>query len=232
MKYESNFIAHYGVAGQQWGKRRYQNEDGSLTMEGRDHYGIMGIRESSSPDSYSRYEHPRIQETQYRRPPPPKKTPVSENSDPNIEAEKEAKRKKVAKALTITGGILLTAAAGYGIYKLASSDKARDFMSRVTDTRPRDSRSSPDIEVPVREKYEPKHTKYTYRPGLNPKYPTMTSMGYSRYDGSGYNTDKNGFRNTGYTNKHPTVIINSPKQGVFSMPNLSVIAFKYLRKNI
>ena len=38
--------------------------------------------------------------------------------------------------------------------------------------------------------------------------------------------------NTGYINKHPTVIINSPKQGVFSMPNLSVIAFKYLRKNI
>lgn len=36
----ADYIAHYGVQGQKWGKRRYQNEDGSLTEEGRSHYGI------------------------------------------------------------------------------------------------------------------------------------------------------------------------------------------------
>lgn len=33
-------LAHYGVKGQKWGFRRFRNEDGSLTAEGRDHYGI------------------------------------------------------------------------------------------------------------------------------------------------------------------------------------------------
>lgn len=31
---------HYGVRGQKWGTRRYQNPDGSLTAEGREHYGL------------------------------------------------------------------------------------------------------------------------------------------------------------------------------------------------
>lgn len=35
----AEFLAHHGVKGQRWGKRRYQNTDGSLTPEGRIHYG-------------------------------------------------------------------------------------------------------------------------------------------------------------------------------------------------
>lgn len=34
-----DYLAHHGIAGQKWGVRRYQNEDGSLTPEGREHYG-------------------------------------------------------------------------------------------------------------------------------------------------------------------------------------------------
>lgn len=34
-----NYLAHFGVLGQKWGIRRYQNEDGTLTDEGRKHYG-------------------------------------------------------------------------------------------------------------------------------------------------------------------------------------------------
>lgn len=33
-----NYLAHHGVKGQKWGIRRYQNEDGSLTTEGRARY--------------------------------------------------------------------------------------------------------------------------------------------------------------------------------------------------
>lgn len=32
-------LAHHGVKGQKWGIRRYQNEDGTLTAEGRAKYG-------------------------------------------------------------------------------------------------------------------------------------------------------------------------------------------------
>lgn len=34
----SSYIAHYGIPGQKWGIRRYQNADGSLTEEGKRHY--------------------------------------------------------------------------------------------------------------------------------------------------------------------------------------------------
>ena len=33
-------LYHYGVPGQSWGRRRFQNADGSLTALGRDHYGV------------------------------------------------------------------------------------------------------------------------------------------------------------------------------------------------
>lgn len=32
------YLAHHGIKGQRWGVRRYQNEDGSLTPEGRERY--------------------------------------------------------------------------------------------------------------------------------------------------------------------------------------------------
>lgn len=36
----SNDLYHHGIKGQRWGERRYQNEDGSLTPEGKIHYGV------------------------------------------------------------------------------------------------------------------------------------------------------------------------------------------------
>ena len=37
-----DYLEHHGVKGQHWGVRRYQNEDGSLTAEGREKYGQQG----------------------------------------------------------------------------------------------------------------------------------------------------------------------------------------------
>lgn len=37
---ENESLAHHGVHGMHWGVRRYQNSDGSLTPEGRRHWGI------------------------------------------------------------------------------------------------------------------------------------------------------------------------------------------------
>lgn len=41
-----SYLIHYGIQGQKWGVRRFQNEDGSLTPEGREHYGYGSKRDN------------------------------------------------------------------------------------------------------------------------------------------------------------------------------------------
>lgn len=41
-------LYHHGVIGQKWGQRRYQNEDGSLTEEGRRHRGYKTTSSSKN----------------------------------------------------------------------------------------------------------------------------------------------------------------------------------------
>lgn len=40
-------LYHWGILGQRWGHRRFQNEDGSLTAEGRERYGVSEARSKS-----------------------------------------------------------------------------------------------------------------------------------------------------------------------------------------
>ena len=42
---DENVIKHWGIFGQKWGVRRFQNKDGSLTPEGRERYGVGPARD-------------------------------------------------------------------------------------------------------------------------------------------------------------------------------------------
>ena len=59
----NDYLAHYGTKGQKWGIRRYQNEDGSLTDEGKRRYGnsvfISGTTKTYEEGSYKRDELPK-----------------------------------------------------------------------------------------------------------------------------------------------------------------------------
>ena len=46
----SNYIKHHGIKGQQWGVRRFQKEDGSLTPAGEKRYTLKNTRFSESVD--------------------------------------------------------------------------------------------------------------------------------------------------------------------------------------
>ena len=50
MTWEENYLAHYGIKGQSWGIRRFQNEDGTLTEEGKQRYGVDGDEKYDSKD--------------------------------------------------------------------------------------------------------------------------------------------------------------------------------------
>lgn len=42
---DPSYLIHSGIKGMKWGERRFQNEDGTLTEEGRKRYGVHSDKE-------------------------------------------------------------------------------------------------------------------------------------------------------------------------------------------
>jgi len=42
-----SYLYHHGIKGQKWGIRRFQNDDGTLTAEGKKRYGVESVSEMS-----------------------------------------------------------------------------------------------------------------------------------------------------------------------------------------
>ena len=57
MLWEDNYLTHYGIKGQHWGVRRFQNLDGTLTQEGKERYRstdtifVSGSSKTQDPSS-------------------------------------------------------------------------------------------------------------------------------------------------------------------------------------
>ena len=54
--YENDELKHWGILGMHWGVRRYQNEDGTLTPEGRERYGVKTAEETQKLSYSKKYE--------------------------------------------------------------------------------------------------------------------------------------------------------------------------------
>ena len=115
---DDNYLAHYGVKGQKHGLRRYQNEDGTLTAEGREHYGIGENIRTVYNNSKSA-----INKTQnaFHNQKEAFKSVISKKAivKPLTKKQKEERKKKVKKILLAAGAITLAAAGAYGLHRLS-----------------------------------------------------------------------------------------------------------------
>jgi chromosome segregation ATPase len=94
-------IAHHGVKGQEWGKRKYQYEDGSLTPEGKKHYGVGdGDGRSNGANNKKAPSKNNTSQNQNTNGPTPEELAAQE------QARKAAKRKKILIAAGITAAAI------------------------------------------------------------------------------------------------------------------------------
>lgn len=127
---ENNYLSHWGIKGMKWGKRRYQNPDGTLTAEGKKRYGDdvhedyrrahdkKSIKQMSDKELQARNN--RLQmEQNYKR-----------------MTQKTGRGKKLVNAFVSTAGTITAVAGAYATYKTLANkglDKIGDFVVNSID---------------------------------------------------------------------------------------------------
>lgn len=113
----NEYIAHHGVKGQQWGDRKYQYEDGSLTPEGKKHYGV-GDGSGKQPQ---------------KKQVPKKSTATSSTTKTKADLEKELEEAKLReqkqkrnKKIAIAAGIAATVIVAAVLGKKLHDKKIQD----------------------------------------------------------------------------------------------------------
>lgn len=130
----NGYLAHYGVKGQKWGVRNWQNADGTYTDAGRQRYWGGGQRQITPANaalpaarrSITRSNTP-IQRSQVAKPTTMARKPTAE--------EMEARRQRTRRVIAIAAGVTLTAALAYGAYRGSTNlrNKARRDMLRTAE---------------------------------------------------------------------------------------------------
>lgn len=87
-------LMHYGIMGQKWGKRRYQNDDGTLTPEGRERYAKAAGAKLTSLDRKSDRDRANLNDAKIRV---ERATRKIDRNSTKARAQLKAK-KKLAKA--------------------------------------------------------------------------------------------------------------------------------------
>lgn len=99
----SDFLIHHGIKGQKWGIRRYQNEDGTLTTEGRKQYDKLTERQKHQYDRLPQHWKNVVDKQMARG-----KSYTNSMKD-------MAKRRRTAALVTAVGATALASAGAYAI---------------------------------------------------------------------------------------------------------------------
>lgn len=141
---KSDELYHYGVKGQQWGRRQYQNTDGSLTELGRQHYGYGPARSLRGTGYRALSKVYGLNERFYDR--TGNKTMASMNRSAkndmlkkaNAADQEKAKNRnseehkaRVKKAIKIGAAVAGTALVAYGAYKVSKYLKQRNVANSI-----------------------------------------------------------------------------------------------------
>lgn len=113
-----DYLVHHGIAGQKWGIRRFQNEDGTLTEEGKRRY-------NESPESEtwkkSDAEHLSDEELRRRNNRLQAERQYKDLTTSQVERERIQRRKDIINKVIIGTAVSLAAVAMRGHWKTAMS---------------------------------------------------------------------------------------------------------------
>lgn len=117
---DNAFLAHHGILGQKWGIRRYQNEDGSLTQDGKERYSRTGGRNTREIYNVKSPRQAYIYRGRYSD---------SELKEITNRFRDELALDAVSKKYRRNGFIILKSAIGVGLagYMIKNPEKAKNF---------------------------------------------------------------------------------------------------------
>lgn len=119
---ENEFIYHYGIKGQKWGVRRYQNEDGSLTAAGKKRY----VEDSSYTEAHTKKPVSQMSNEELKK----INTRLQLEQQYNSLTRQKSKTKKVIDAFIKGGTTLAAIMAAYKAYEKAGS-AASPYLKEV-----------------------------------------------------------------------------------------------------
>lgn len=113
-----DYLVHYGIFGQKWGVRRYQNEDGTLTEEGKERYNQ---KPESEEWKKSDAEHLSDEELRRRNNRLQAERQYKELTTSQVERERAQRRKDIINKVIVGTAVSLAAVAMRGRWKQAAS---------------------------------------------------------------------------------------------------------------
>jgi len=127
----SDELYHYGVKGQSWGRRRFQNLDGSLTVLGRQHYDVGAPLDSNGQPSVYQYRSPQQIQSQFQ-PQYQAQSRYAQQQAAQFQAQVQAQRQRMQTAVEVNDKASVTNAQrnlqnlGYDLKRYGADGKVGD----------------------------------------------------------------------------------------------------------